>query len=213
MYKLFEPDGLFSRIMNTVLNLILLNLLWIICSLPVVTLGASTAALYAVLFKMRDGDDTRLVRRFLAAFRENFLRATAVWLALLAALVVCGLDLYLAAQTESTAARVVAVVGLLFVTMVWTFAFPLTARYENVWHRQLKNAALLALSQLPRLLLGWLPWAACIALTIYSAETMYMMILMWLMAGFSSLHYCNLMVLTPVFRRLEPAEEEEPKEV
>ena len=38
MWNFFNPDGLFARIMNTVWNLVLLNLLWLVCSLPVVTL-------------------------------------------------------------------------------------------------------------------------------------------------------------------------------
>lgn len=208
MWNFFNPDGLFARIMNTVWNLVLLNLLWLVCSLPVVTLGASTAALYAVLLKMRDGGEGRVVRLFFAALKENFRRATAVWLALLAALVVCGLDLLLTTESQNIALRVVFMVGLLFVTMVWTFAFLLVARYENTWRGHLKNAALLAVSQLPRLLLVWLPWAACMLLTVWSVQTLYVILPLWLLAGFSSLHYYNLMVFTPVLRKLEPSAEE-----
>ena len=208
MWNFFNPDGLFARIMNTVWNLILLNVLWLLCCVPVVTVGAATAALYAVLLKMRDGGENRVVRLYFAALKENFRRATAVWLVLLAALAVCGLDLALATQAQSMAARVICMAGLLFVAMVWTFAFLLVARYENTWRGQLKNAALLALSHLPRLLLAWLPWAACILLTIWSAQTLYVILPLWLMAGFSSLHYYNLMVFTPVLRKLEPAAED-----
>ena len=71
MYKLFNPDGLFARIMNTVLALIVLNVLWLLCCVPVVTAGASTAALYAVLIRMRDGDDAKVLRRFFAAYSFN----------------------------------------------------------------------------------------------------------------------------------------------
>ena len=208
MWNFFNPDGLFARIMNTVWNLVLLNLLWLVCSLPVVTLGAATAALYAVLLKMRDGGEGRVVRLFFAALKENFRSATAVWLALLVALVVCGLDLLLTSQTQNIAVRVVFMAGLLFVTMVWTFAFLLVARYENTWRAQLKNAALLASSHLPRLLLAWLPWACCIVLTVWSFQTLYVILPLWLLAGFSSLHYYNLMVFTPVLRKLEPTAEE-----
>ena len=208
MWNLLNPDGLFARIMNAVWNLILLNVLWLVCSLPVVTVGASTTALYVVLLKMRDGEENHVVRGFFKAFRENFKRGTAVWLVLLAALAVCGLDLALVSQTQNIAVRVVFMAGLLFVTMVWTFAFLLVARYENTWRAQLKNAALLAISHLPRLLLAWLPWACCIVLTIWSFQTLYVILPLWLLAGFSSLHYYNLMIFTPVLRKLEPTAEE-----
>lgn len=209
MWNLLNPDGLFARIMNAVWNLILLNVLWLVCSLPVVTVGASTTALYAVLLKMRDGAENHVVRGFFKAFRENFKRGTAVWLVLLAALAVCGLDLALVSQTQNIAVRVFFMAGLLFVAMAWTFAFLLVARYENTWKGHLKNAVLLAVSQLPRLLLAWLLWGACIFLTIWSFRTMYLILPLWLMAGFSCLHYYNLMVFTPVLRKLEPAEETE----
>lgn len=205
MYKFFEPDGLFARIMNTILGLILLNLMWLLCSLPVVTAGASTAALYTVLLKLRDGDDARVIRRFFAAFRENFKRATGVWLVLLAAGVICGLDLYFASQLDSDIARVISVVGMIVVVMTATFAFPLVARYENTCRNHLKNALLLALSHAPRTLLALALWGGTIVLTFLSANTLYVMLPMWLMAGFSCLSYAALWILTPVLRKLESA--------
>ena len=212
MNKIFDPNGLFAQIMNVILGLILLNVLWILCSLPIVTLGASTTALYSVLLRFRDGDDTKVVRRFFAAFKANFKRATAVWLVVLAGIVVCGLDLYFATQMDSAAARVIAGFGLVLVGMVFTFVFILTARYENTWRNHLKNALLIAMGHVPRLLLAWLLWGAAVFLTMYSMDTMYVMVLMWLMAGVSCLSYANLMIFTPALRKLEPAAEEEKTE-
>lgn len=209
MYKLFNPDGLFARIMNTVLALIVLNVLWLLCCVPVVTAGASTAALYAVLIRMRDGDDAKVLRRFFAAFRENFKRATAVWMVLLLAAAVCGLDLLLAGQADSNVARVICMVGLLAVAMTAIFVFPLVARFENTWSNHLKNAALLSLSHAPRTLLALALWGGAVALTVYSFSTLYHMILLWLMLGFSCLSYATLWILTPVLRRLEPEEKTE----
>ena len=208
MNKFFDPNGLFAQIMNVILGLILVNVVWIICSIPVVTLGASTTALYSVLLRLRDGDDTKMVRRFFAAFGANFKRATAVWLVVLAGIVVCGLDLYFATQMDSGVARVIAGFGLVLVGMVFTFVFILVARYENTWRNHLKNALLIAMGHVPRLLLSWLLWGAAVFLTLYSANTMYVMILMWLMAGVSCLCYANLMIFTPALRKLESVAEE-----
>lgn len=208
MNKIFDPNGLFAQIMNVILGLILLNVLWIVCSLPIVTLGASTTALYSVLLRLRDGDDTKMVRRFFSAFGANFKRATAVWLVVLLGMVICGLDLYFAMQMDSAVARVIAGFGMVLVGMVFTFVFILVARYENTWRNHLKNALLIAMGHVPRLLLSWLIWGAAVFLTMYSANTMYIMVLMWLMAGVSCLCYANLMIFTPALRKLEPAAEE-----
>lgn len=61
-----------------------LNILWLVCSLPIVTIGASTTALFYVTLKMAEDRDDGLTRMFFKAFRENFKPATKLWLILLA---------------------------------------------------------------------------------------------------------------------------------
>ena len=92
MFKsLFDPDSAFGRATETVLNLVILNVLWLVCSLPIITIGASGAALYSVLFKMVEDKDTRITRQFFAAFRGNARRATGIWLILLVVIAVTAL--------------------------------------------------------------------------------------------------------------------------
>lgn len=211
MSKFFDPDGPFSTAMNQICQLFVLNVLWLICSLPVVTIGASCSALYAVLFKMRDDKGIKVARQFFRAFGENFKRGTAVWLVLFIAAAICGLDLAVAGETQGSLKAVftvIAMAGLQLVAMVFTFAFPLVARFENSWRNHLRNALLLALSHVPRLLLSWLPWAAAIMVTMFSANTLYSMLLIWLLVGYAALSYITLWTLTPVLRKLEPASEE-----
>ncbi len=209
MFKLLDPDGLFGRTMDAVLKLIILNLCFLLCALPLVTLGASATALSASLLRLRRGEDEHIVRHFFAAFRENFLSATAQWLVLLAALGVCYLDFVLATQADFTLGRILALAGAIAVAMAATFATLLTARFTNKWYRHLWNGLLLALSHAPRLLLAWIPWAAAIVLTFYNFDTMYSMILVWLMAGFSALGYAAVWVLYPVIEKLEGPKETE----
>ena len=209
MNKFFDPDGLFAHIMNIILALMLLNVCWILCSIPLFTIGAASSALYTVLIKMRDGEDTKVVRRYFAAFRENFKRGTAVWLGLLLAAAVCGLDLYFANQMDSNAARVIALVGMAAVAMTAVSVFILVARFENTWGNHLKNALLLSLSHAPRALLALALWGGMVLLTFFSFNTMYMMVLLWLMVGFTCLSYATLWIFTPMLKKLEPAPAEE----
>ena len=60
-----------------------LNLLWILCSLPVFTIGASTTALYYVTLKMVQDEESNITAMFFRAFRENFRQATTLWLIML----------------------------------------------------------------------------------------------------------------------------------
>ena len=206
MLKLFEPDGLFARGMCYVYYLVVINVLWLVCSLPVVTFGASSAALYACLFRLLEGDDTRPVRRFFAAFGENWKRATAAWLVVLAAVLLLVFDWYFASVTDQPVWKIIAVGGLQVVGMVCTFLLALVARYDNSWHIHLKNALLLAVGNLPRVLVCWLFWGAACYLTVWTYETFHAMVLVWLIFAYSFLSFWNLRILRPVFRRLEGKE-------
>ena len=88
--SLFDPNSAFFSGMERVWTLVVLNVLWVLCSLPVVTIGPSTAALYQVLGKVIQGEDSHTARKFFAAWRENFKCALLVWLPMLAVLGLAG---------------------------------------------------------------------------------------------------------------------------
>ena len=75
--KLFSPDSKFMRFMSVLGDLMLLNFIFLLCSVPVVTIGASITALYTVVFRMvREKDSRSVVVQFFRSFRQNFRRAT-----------------------------------------------------------------------------------------------------------------------------------------
>ena len=126
--SLFDPNSAFSRGMERVWTLVVLNVLWVLCSLPVVTIGPSTAALYQVLGKVIQGEDSHTARKFFAAWRENFKCALLVWLPMLAVLVLCGFDLYFAVLNDRFLWKLLAVFALQLAAVELTFVFPLMAR-------------------------------------------------------------------------------------
>ena len=175
----FDPNGAFARGMERVWSLIVLNVLWLVCSLPVVTMGASCAALYQVLGKLIAGEDGHVARQFFRAWGENWKKATPVWLILLA------------------------VFALQLAAMVMTFAFPLMARYENTWRNHLKNAMLVAVGHLPRMLLIWAVWAVPVGVSVFIPEVGFYLSIVWVLIGYSSLSYVTALLLRPVFRSLD----------
>ena len=174
--------------MERVWSLIVLNVLWLVCSLPVGTMGASCAALYQVLGKLIAGEDGHVARQFFRAWGENWKKATPVWLILLAVAALCGFDLYMALQLAA---------------MVMTFAFPLMARYENTWRNHLKNAMLVAVGHLPRMLLIWAVWAVPVGVSVFIPEVGFYLSIVWVLIGYSSLSYVTALLLRPVFRSLD----------
>lgn len=134
MAKLFDYDNPIWRFMGRVADLFFLTLLWVVCSLPVITLGASTSALYYVMLKVAKNQDGYLCRSYLRAFRDNFVQSTAVWAALSVVGAVLGLGLWSfhAAKTPAAALGF----WTFFVLAVWylleaVLIFPLTARLDT----------------------------------------------------------------------------------
>ena len=99
--KLFSYESRFSQWMLRISYACCLNVLWFICSLPIVTIGASTAALYYVSLKIVRGEEGRVFSSFFHSFRENFRQATVIWLILLAAGAFLGFDGYIAAHLRA----------------------------------------------------------------------------------------------------------------
>ena len=75
MNKIFNIESKFVQGLATAGNLIILNLLWILTSLPIITIGASTTAMYAVAFKYADDTDDAVLKPFFKAFVSNFKKA------------------------------------------------------------------------------------------------------------------------------------------
>ena len=95
MSNWFDPDRPLLAFITKMAYSAYLNILWLICSLPIVTAGASTTALFYVTLKMAEDRDEGLTGMFFRAFRQNFKPATKLWLILLGAGVFLALDGYI----------------------------------------------------------------------------------------------------------------------
>lgn len=70
--SVFAPDGTYARIMNFLWNLIVVSVLWVVCCIPIVTLGASSTAAYYAVAKAMRGREGKVASEFFRAFKENF---------------------------------------------------------------------------------------------------------------------------------------------
>lgn len=94
MSEFFNPDNSIMRFITKIANSVYLNILWLVCSLPVVTIGASTTSLFYVTLKMAKNEEGNITAAFFRSFRDNFKQATKIWLILLATGIVFALDGY-----------------------------------------------------------------------------------------------------------------------
>ena len=152
MQKLFGFDGPVSIFFEKVANLLWLNILWLICCLPIVTIGVSTSAMYYVTLKMVKNEESYITKSFFKAFKQNFKQATIIWLIFIVFGAVLAVDSYiLGANPEGIAKYVhIAICGIGFVfLMTSVYVFPLVAKFENTTANTLKNALGLSIINAP----------------------------------------------------------------
>lgn len=148
--KLFSYDSKFSQLLLRLAYSCYLNLLWFVCSIPIVTIGASTTALYYVTLKLVDENEGMITQQFFRAFRENFRQSTTLWFILLGVGILLGGDGYILYHLRSTATGSAAVIWTLIFALIIAaaiayavilfYVFPLVASVVNTNRAMLKNS-------------------------------------------------------------------------
>lgn len=120
MDKLFSMEGPYARFMNWFWNILVLSLLWLVCSLPLVTLGASSTAAYYGAAKVLRHNSGTIVREFFSSFRRNLLQSIPLALVFLLLEAVLGLEcLYLYSNTQVPMVMVVLFAAMLLAVIGW----------------------------------------------------------------------------------------------
>lgn len=154
---LFDADSPLIRGLSRIFDCLLLAVLTIICSLPVITIGAAMSALYDIMIKMILDMDQGIFKAYFVSFKENFKKGTLIWLACLVGIVFVGANYYLLnleiagiEQWMRTVILVLVFVVTLLMSFVLIYVFPLQARYDNPVGTTLKNALFVSIVQFPR---------------------------------------------------------------
>lgn len=205
MGKFFNIDSPLMRFLTKLADLMILNILFLITCLPVVTIGAAWTALYYVAMKMVRDEEGGIVRSYFHAFRLNFRQATLLWLGVLGIAVILVLDLLILARIDSPIAAAmnmgIGIIAIL-IFLVLQYLFPLLARFEAGTVQTLKNAVLLAVGQLPRTLLMGFSTAGILVITFYNGYTLSIGILLWMLLGFAIMAFSNSSILVKIFDKL-----------
>lgn len=169
--NLFNPESQLMITLSRITDFIFLSLFWLLCCIPVVTIGTSFAALYDASYRTFRCNEKNSWQRFFSVFRRNWkagIVPTILFLLVVTGLVkaVIGIWNLAVAGTISwilfSAGAFVAVVLL----GVLSVLFPVLSRFENSLGGLIKNTVLLALANLPRTVgLGMLN-AVCLLLCV-----------------------------------------------
>ena len=157
--KLASSLGAFLRVL---FDLIVLNFLWVICSLPLITVGPATCALCCVALKLARREPIATIRTFFEAMKKNFVQALLLGLIGLAGLAVAAVDWAFAVAQEGSLRTLYYAVGVIVSAIVlayWAWVFALNAGFENSLGGTIKNAFSLAFVEPGKTLLIWIAFA------------------------------------------------------
>ncbi len=143
--SIFSTEGKLAGFLNRTGDLIWLNILTLVCCIPVVTAGAAIAAMLQITMKMVKNEEGTITSSYVRAFRENFRQATAIWLIGGGISLFLYMDIWLLGKVEYSFAqnyKIILFVMLLFVLMFTFFSLAVSARFENTLKNTIKNGLL-----------------------------------------------------------------------
>ncbi len=146
MGKWFGLDSKFYKYGTLLADLIILTVLWLICSIPIFTIGASTTALYYVTTRQLSNREGYVSRDFFKSFKRNFLESTAVTLILgvIAAVLLVNINLFEPETTIDAIFYLVQFVMLYELLIVTIYVFPVLSRFDLKLGALLKTSFFMA---------------------------------------------------------------------
>lgn len=208
---MFRENSLYSRSFNFLGKLIAMNLLWMVCSLPVLTAGASTTSLFYCALRLHKNGDCEVFKDFFKSFKQNFLQATIIWMILLTG----GMCIWMEKKAITTMpgmlpqifSWVLAALSVLLV-VIGLYVFPTLAAFDNKMIRIFTNAFYFALKNV-----GFVPAVAAITVlpmyfTILDTQMFGILLFVWLLLGFALTAYADAWFFWKLFKPYFPEEKE-----
>ena len=206
MDKFFDSENPVMRFLARLVDLVALNVITILYSLPLITAGGALTAMNYVLLHLHRGDESYILRMFRKSFRENFRQGIPEGMLVLAAAAVTAVDLLALHGSESRIATLIMIVITVIAVVIFVisiYMFALQSRYENTVIQTIANAARLAVRYLPKsagMAVIWLIWILMLVY-LYKAASLFILIF-----GFSLPGYLCTMLYDRVFEDLESEE-------
>ena len=149
--KFLNLDSPLMQGLGKMADLMWLNVLTLLCCLPIVTIGASLTAMNYMALKIARNEECYITRGFFKSFKENFKQSTIIWLGLLIGYIFFGFDLYIFYKNPDKYNLYLKMIVLLFV-VVWSFVFmhifPYISHFKSSTKDTIKNSLVIALTHI-----------------------------------------------------------------
>ena len=202
----FDTDNFLMRFSEKVLDIVTVNLLFVVSCLPIVTIGIAKISLYQTIFEIKNSRRVPVFKTYIRAFKQNLKLGLQLGLLELGIVLISVLDLYLFWGQEGFAFQLLKVICLgilIFLTLVMLASYPIAARYELAWKEVLQKGLLLVSFNFPWFFL-MLAILFLIAMVLYlSAFTLLLGGSAFLLFGFGLLAFLQAGLMEKLFAKYQ----------
>lgn len=195
--NLFHPNNKFTNFVQKLMYIGYLNLLWLITSLPILTIGASTTALYYTVLKLCRNEEGYIAKDYFHSFKQNFKQATKVWIIMLSFLFMLTANFFYFSSQNSSLSRIFSFLflGLFFIfAIVSSYIFPLLAQFNMTNKNLLWTAIILSLKNLH--------WSFCMTILFWCGfPLMVMRFYPLTVLGIPLIAFLQSYILNRIFKR------------
>lgn len=206
MSQLFNLDSPLYKILSRAVDLVILNFLFLLFCIPIITIGASMTALYSVLIKMVKDEDKHIIKSFIVSFKKNFTQSTIVWFIMFAAGFFLLANLFLSGSLSGVPkiffASTLIIFGFIYLCS-FLFIFPYMARYEDTIKKAFLNSLLIGFFNFPYLLLLLLVNLIPAIFVLSSSIGFLSFLYFGTFGGFALIALINSFVLRKAFSKYE----------
>lgn len=200
----FNIDSKLWKFFDYVGDLVILNLLFLLTSIPIVTMGASITAMDAVLFRLKEKRSDSVAKEYFGAWKENFKNSTILWVGFLVFVVMCVLNVNLFSQiSPQNQGAILMLLGAVLAVMLMTvlYSFAMLARFENDLLTTVTKAFLIGIMSFPYTIVIFLILTASVLMSIQTYLSILVAFSVWMLIGFSLVGYLCCMMFYRAFRR------------
>lgn len=210
--NLLNEDNVVHVALNMIGDIVLANLLFIFCSIPIITIGPSLTALYHCMLRTVKGNNNGTTKTFFRAFKQNFVQSLAAWLLFVLILFVLILNIRFLLQADSGLGKILLYMsGALGGMMVifFLYIFPVIAAFSGTMQNHIKNVFLFAFMHFPSTLIMAVVTIIPMYMTYQDLKLMPLYACCWFFFGFGLTAYINSKLLYRMFRPYLGTDEED----
>ena len=200
--KIFDLDSPLMNVLNKMADLMWLNILTLICCIPIITAGAALTSMHYVALKIVRNEESYITRSFFKSFKTNFRQATLIWLLLMLVAAILGGDYYIITKSGMQFSQVLVVLIMaagVLVICTSLYVFPVLAKFDNTIMGTIRNGFIMSILQLPKTVVMFV--MAFFPLIIYLVSLRLIPIIF--LFGFSLPAYASAMLYNKFFQKLE----------